>query len=200
MRRVPRIGGRLARKDVLRPIDLAARIDRIESTDEIRQLAHRYALAIDSRNLDDLVELFVEDVRVGRDASGRDALRAWFLDALSRIRTSIHFVGNHVIDFEDADHATGIVYCRDEVDRVVDWGIGYIQYWDRYERRSGRWYFVRRQFHRWFMVDALTRPEAGAGIDADGLATGRLPEAWPSWSRFWREVEGRKASSSTKDH
>ena len=185
----------MPRHDADRPRDLTARIDRLESTDEIRQLAHRYALAVDTRNLDDLVELFVEDVRVGPDASGRDALRAWFLNALARIGPSIHFVGNHVIDFADADHATGIVYCRDEIDRRVDWGNGYIQYWDRYERRDDRWYFVRRKFHRWFMVDALARPRAGAGVDEDGLTTGRLPDAWPSWARFWEEVEARKSRS-----
>jgi hypothetical protein len=188
----------MSRHDLLRPRDLAARIDRLESAEEIRQLPHRYALAIDTRNLDDLVELFVEDVRVGRDASGRGALRAWFLDALARIGTSIHLVGNHVFDFEDADHATGVVYCREEIDRRHDWGNGYVQYWDRYERRDGRWYFVRRKLHRWFMVDALERPRAGAGIGDDGLGTGRLPEAWPSWDRFWKEVEGRTPGSSSE--
>lgn len=74
------------------------------------------------------------------------------------------------------------------MERGVDWAYGYIQYWDRYERRDGRWYFVRRKFHRWFMIDALARPRAGAGIDGDGLTTGRLPDGWPSWAHFWNEV------------
>jgi hypothetical protein len=177
----------LARPDRYRPTGLEARIDRLESLDEIRQLAHRYALAVDTRNIDDLVELFVEDVRVGRDRVGRPALREWFVEALRRVETTIHLVANHVIDFDDADHARGVVYCRDEVDRGTAWDVGYIQYWDRYERRRGIWYFLRRDFHRWFMVDALTRPSRGAGLDRDGLTTGRLPDAWPSWSRFWDE-------------
>jgi hypothetical protein len=182
----------LERNDRYRPNTVEARLDRLESLDEIRQLAHRYALAIDTRNLDDLVELFVEDVRVGAGETGRAALRAWFVRALGTIGTSIHLVANHLIDFQDADHATGIVYCRDEVDRRTDWGVGYVQYWDDYERREGRWYFARRRFNRWFMVDALTRPSHGAGLDADGLATGRLPDVWPSWSRFWAAL-GREA-------
>lgn len=45
------------------------------------------------------------------------------------------------------------------------------------------------------MVDALTRPRAGAGVDEDGLTTARLPDAWPSWARFWEEVEARKCRS-----
>jgi hypothetical protein len=178
----------VARQDRYRPSSSEARLDRLESLDEIRQLAHRYALAIDTRNIDDLVELFIDDVHVGRAGSGRPALRAWFVEALSEVGTTIHLVANHVIDFDDADHARGVVYCRDEVERETDWGIGYVQYWDRYERRDGRWYFVHRGFNRWFMVDALTRPSRGAGLDEDGLTTGRLPDAWPSWSRFWNEV------------
>ena len=36
--------------------------------EEIRQLASRYAIALDSRDLDTLVNLFVDDVQVGRKA------------------------------------------------------------------------------------------------------------------------------------
>ena len=56
--------------------------------DEIRQLAHRYAVSIDARDLDALVALFVPDVRVGREASGRDALRADFERQLRGIGVS----------------------------------------------------------------------------------------------------------------
>ena len=45
--------------------DVLARIDRLESLDEIRQLAAKYSLALDMRDLDALVNLFPEDVRVG---------------------------------------------------------------------------------------------------------------------------------------
>ncbi len=51
--------------------------------EEIRQLAARYAVAVDSRDLDALVGLFVDDVRVGRSAVGRDALRASFRESLA---------------------------------------------------------------------------------------------------------------------
>lgn len=176
------------------PRTLEERIARLEGIEQIRQLPHRYALAVDTRNMDDLVGLFVDDVRVGRHSQGREKLKEWFTETLSRAaRTSIHFVGNHVIHFEDAEHARGVVYCRDELEREKDWGVGYLQYWDRYERREGIWYFVRRRLFRWFMVDALTRPSPGAGVGNDGLTTGLLPDAWPSWGRFWsQQVPGRR--------
>ena len=58
------------------------RLDRIESTEQIRQLAARYSLALDMRDLDALAGLFPDDVRVGRGRSGRAALRAWFDETL----------------------------------------------------------------------------------------------------------------------
>ena len=91
---------------------LAEKIDRVESLEQIRLLASRYALALDSRNLDDMVGLFVEDVRVGREGTGRQEMKRWFGNSFSKFKASIHFVGNHVIDFDDADHARGVVYCR----------------------------------------------------------------------------------------
>lgn len=174
-----------------KPANLEERIDRIESLAMIQQLPCRYGLAVDTRNLDDLVELFVEDVRVGRDAYGREALKEWFGQVLTNFKTSIHFVGNHIIDFDDADHARGVVYCRDELDRGTDdWGVGFIQYWDTYERRNGIWCFVRRVLHRWYMVDAQERPGHGAGLDVEGpgMTTRKLPDAWPSWGQFWDEA------------
>lgn len=85
----------------------ADRLDRLESIEAIRQLVARYALATDSRDLDALVSLFVDDVRVGADARGRDALRAFFDRSLREVGVTILFVGNHVIDFDDPDHARG---------------------------------------------------------------------------------------------
>ena len=45
--------------------DLLARIDRLESTEAIRQLVARYALSLDMRDLDAHVNLFAPDIRVG---------------------------------------------------------------------------------------------------------------------------------------
>lgn len=46
---------------------LLARLDRLESIDEIRQLAGKYSLSLDMRDLDAHVNLFAEDIRVGRE-------------------------------------------------------------------------------------------------------------------------------------
>jgi hypothetical protein len=171
------------------PASADERLDRLESLAAIRQLPSRYALALDSRDMDALVDLFVPDVRVGKDAVGRAALRDWYANVMRGPRSSVHFIGNHIVDFDDADHAHGIVYCRDELERpeTGEWEIGTIQYWDRYVRVDGEWCFQQRKFHRWYLVDALTRPSHGAGVNtgADPLAAGQLPEALPTWAAFW---------------
>ena len=87
-------------------------IERVIARDEIRQLAYRYAWATDSRDLDLLVSLFVPNVRVGRDATGRAALREFFTNSLQAIGVSILFVGNHLIDFDDRDLARRILRQR----------------------------------------------------------------------------------------
>src|SRR5690242_17322242 len=100
----------MSRLGIWTPSTLEERLDRIESLAHIRQLPVRYALALDSRDIATLVTLFPADVRVGADESGRDALFAWFVDAMRKVRTTVHFVGNHIIDFESADRARGVVY------------------------------------------------------------------------------------------
>jgi hypothetical protein len=117
---------------------LSRRIDRLESLEQIRQLPARYALALDMRDLDALAGLFPEDVEVGK-SRGREALRAWF-DRTLRVQFTgtSHHVGNHVIEFEDADHARGVVYSRNEHETATEWVIMQMMYVDDYERSDGR--------------------------------------------------------------
>jgi hypothetical protein len=171
------------------PTAIEDRIDRLESIAELRQLVMRYAMHLDSRNIDPLAELFEPNVVVGRSEVGRDAIKKWFNTIMRDPKTSIHHVENHIIDFQDADHASGVVYCTDELERPLkqEWEIGVIQYWDDYVREEGRWYFRRRRLHRWYIVDALTRPGHGLGVGsgADPLKPRQLPDAYPSWAVFW---------------
>jgi ketosteroid isomerase-like protein len=163
------------------------RLERVVARDEIRQLAYRYALAIDSRDLDQLVALFVPDVRVGRDRSGREALRASFEESLATIGVSILFVGNHIVDFEDDRHASGIVYCRGQIQADEKWIEQAIQYRDRYERRGEEWLFVRRDHLLWYGVETAEQPLAQppANWPEHHVGRGSLPGQDPSWQAFW---------------
>ena len=90
--------------------------------------------------------------------TGREALRESFDQQLREVGITILFVGNHVIDFEGDDKASGHVYCRAEVQDGERWIHQAILYRDRYRRCDGQWYFVRRLHRLWYGLEAPTSP------------------------------------------
>ncbi|MDB5860164.1 MAG: nuclear transport factor 2 family protein [Ramlibacter sp.] len=174
-------------------LDFAARLDRLESLDAIRQLAGKYALAIDVRDLDAVVALYVEDIRVGANERGRPALRTVFDRVLRGFTTTSHQVQNHVIEFDDADRAQGLVTCRCEHEVATPQGAQWVVvqnlYHDRYERVGGHWYFRARVQNRLY------------GTAVDDPPVGPLKDRWPGsepteapfhapfacWREFWGE-------------
>lgn len=168
-------------------------LDWLIACEEIRQLASRYAVAMSHRDLDTLVSLFVVDVRVGRELVGRDALYENMAAQLRDGHRTILQVSNHVIDVVDADHATGVVGTRAEIERGDEWVIQVIEYHDTYERSDGRWLFVRRRHHLWYGADMLQRPNHLPEANWPQSQTGRgaLPEMMPSW-QAWQQSLGRR--------
>ncbi|MGO8856856.1 MAG: nuclear transport factor 2 family protein [Steroidobacteraceae bacterium] len=166
---------------------LLRRIDRIESQLAIQQLPMRYALAVDSRDLDAWVALFVEDVNCGSHGIGRAALKRFVDPHVRTFYRSIHQVCGHAIDFQDPDHATGKVYCRAEHEASGQWIVMAICYFDTYERRGGEWFFVKRSEKHWYSADVLERP-TGPNFqrwDAWRDRKPTLPHHFPSWTTFW---------------
>nr|WP_295383274.1 nuclear transport factor 2 family protein [uncultured Pseudacidovorax sp.] len=174
---------------------MAARIDRLESLDAIRQLASRYAFAIDVRDLDAVVALYVDDAKAGPGARGRAALREVFDSVLRTFGTTSHQVQNHVIDFRDADHAQGLVSCRCEheveaPDGALHWVVVQNVYHDRYERRGGHWYFGARVQHRIYAT-ALDDPPVGPyklRWPGEPPARATFHDAFACWQAFWQGV------------
>ncbi len=177
---------------------LEARIDRLESIDEIRQLVSKYSLSLDMRDLDAHVNLFAEDIRVSRELTGRAALKRWLDDTLRlQFTGTSHHVGNHIIEFDNPDRAHGIVYSKNEhetprEDGGHEWVIMQMIYWDNYERMDGpngkRWCFRRRLPCYWYAAD-LNKPPIG---DNKMRWPGREPyegayhDLFPSWAEFWK--------------
>ena len=88
---------------------LLARVDRLESLDQIRQLPAKYALALDMRDADAWVGLFPDDVKVGDGRSGRAALRDWFRASGERMGAwSLEIYGDWYEDVSQLE--TTIVY------------------------------------------------------------------------------------------
>jgi len=167
---------------------IEARIDRLESLDAIRQLPAKYALALDMRDMDAMVSLFPADVRVGKDASGRQALRAYMDRTLrSPFTGTSHHIGGHVIEFEDPDHAHGVVYSKNEHETGDEWVIMQMMYVDDYVRQDGRWHFARRLPLYWYATD-LNKPPIGDNKmrwPATEWAEGNFHKLFPSYAEFW---------------
>jgi hypothetical protein len=175
-------------------LDVEHRLDRLESVEEIRQLAARYGVQVDARDIDNLIKLYSADTPVGR-RSGRVALRRSFERTLGKrapFRITVHFIGNHMIEIDqkNPDSATGVVYCRAEHQFDDTWVVATLQYWDTYVREDGRWLFFERAMKAFYVVDILSRPSSDQRVDIQLTDVGLLgraeaPECWPSWGRFW---------------
>ncbi len=168
--------------------DIRARLDRLESRDEIRQLISKYALALDMRDMDAMANLFVEDVAAGAGKRGRQALRDWLDDTMRKqFDGTSHHVGTTIIEFVDADNAVGIVYSKNEHETGPEWVIMQMMYYDTYRREAGRWCFRRRQPLYWYATD-LNRPPIGARkMRWPGREPyeGAFHALFPSWREFW---------------
>ena len=177
--------------------ELLQRIDRLESLDAIRQLVAKYSLALDMRDLDAMVSLFPEDIQVGKNTFGRAAMKTWWDDTLRQQFTGTsHHIGNHIIEFEDPDHAIGVVYSKNEhetpcADGGSEWVIMQMLYWDHYERIDGQWFFRRRLPCYWYATD-LNKPPVGDNKmrwpDREPYE-GAFHQLFPSWQTFWENPE-----------
>ena len=173
--------------------DLARRIHRLESIQQIRRLAWEYGQAVDARDLDRLANLYVEDYTDDTvlRARGREAVKKRLGAILRHFTTSMHLVGNQVIEIDDDDHARGVVYTRAEHEIGGQWVVMALHYWDTYERRNGRWYFKLRRPLRVYTAELLERPVGPLKDRWPGLppAKAPLPDAYPSWGKFWKGLE-----------
>ena len=167
---------------------LEERIERLESLDSIKQFVAKYSLALDIRDLDALVSLFPEDVKAGKNKSGRLALKNWFDSTLrDQFTGTSHHTGNHIIEFTDPSNAHGIVYSKNEHETNNEWIIMQMMYWDDYIYLNQEWFFKRRLPLYWYASDLNSPP---LGINKMRWPSieryeGEFHSLWPSWEEFW---------------
>ena len=178
------------------------RIDRVEAILTIQQLVSRYAMAVDARDLDAWVNLFVPDVDCGKRGIGRVALKRFITPLVKHFYRSVHHITSHVIDIIDADNATGKVYCRAEHEERDRFIVMACCYFDTYKRVDGEWLFVRRDEKFFYSHDYLERPQDAA---PDGRWPGdysftkpTLPQDFASWGRYWQDVSPEDVAQVTR--
>lgn len=184
---------------------LMARLDRIESQLAIQQLPSRYALAVDSRDLDALVNLFAPDVDCGRWGKGRAALKAFFDPTLRQFYRSHHQIVGHVIDLDpgNPDRASGKTYCRAEHEDGDKWIVMAICYFDSYQRYDGQWCFKSREECHWYSSEVLDRPGQPQFQNWDKFSTARyqprLPGSFPHWQDYWSKSTAEELAVLTRE-
>ena len=122
----------------------------VEDRLALRELAERYARAVDRRDWALAETLFTRDcvlVGPGYELVGRDAILAG-LRRIDQFRATQHSVHNQLVEV-DGERASGETYCtahhvyeRDGRPRMLDWGI---RYQDRCVREGGAWRYARRE-------------------------------------------------------
>ncbi|HET6970768.1 MAG TPA: nuclear transport factor 2 family protein [Phenylobacterium sp.] len=178
------------------------RLDRVESMLEIQRLAVRYAMAIDARDIDTWLSLFPEDIDCGRRGRGREALRSFIAPAVRDFYRTVHQIVGHTVDVLEGDHAEGRVYCRAEHEYGDKWIVQAICYFDRYERRDGRWYFTRRDEDFFYTCDALEHPQDARFQRWPGPppkhSPGMMMTRYPSWTAFWADATPDELAKITR--
>lgn len=188
---------------ITEPRALEARLAAMEARLEIGQLPIRYAMAVDGRDLDTWVGLFVPDVDLGPDGRGRGALREVIATQLRWFYRSVHAICGHRIELLDEDHARGAVYCRAEHEVDDRWIVMAICYFDKYRRvmldgGGTEWLFERRAERHWYAADVDEHPQA-VDFDSWRVSAGSpaLPGEFETWSAFWDGVDAPSARPTT---
>ena len=175
------------------------RLSRVEAQLAIQQLAIRYAIAVDSRDLDLMAAQWLPDVNFGRRGWGPEAVKAYFDPILRVFYRTMHMIVGHRIDLIDAEHATGVVYCRAVHESGRDWIVQAIVYSDEYQRVDGNWYFATRRHHHWYSTDIEERPKAPTFENWPALqgSLPDLPHMWPTWQSFWSKSDPAEVAKLT---
>lgn len=179
--------------------EIMRRLERTEARQAISELPCRYALAVDSRDIDAWVNLFVDDVDCGKRGRGRAALRSFIEPSVRTFYRSIHQICGQVVDFVDDDTATGTVYCRAEHEDGEKWVVMAIIYFDTYVRRDGAWYFKQRREKHWYSADVLDRPAPPFQMwDTWAERLPDLPGHFPTWKPFWKDMSADELAALTR--
>src|SRR5690349_17427993 len=153
---------------------------RLAAIHEIRQLAYRYAYAFDSRDFAEFRRLWADTDEPAElpILDGHFCRSPAFEQAALELGPTILFVGNHLIDFDDHDHAGGRVYCLCQQDVGGTFVDQTILYRDRYVRQDGHWLFESREHLLFFGQPRDRNPydQPPANWPENAIGRGTLPD------------------------
>jgi uncharacterized protein (TIGR02246 family) len=176
------------------PDDLAERIRRLEDRVELRELAIKYCIAVDDRDVDTLARLFAPDGSFVHDdgtvdVTGRDDIQRFYSTRLRDMGPSIHVPYNQLVEFVDHERATGVVQAAAEMGLDGTTVMAKMRYHDEYVRHDGAWRFARRRLRFWYVepFDDLRVGLSGSRRrrwSGEPMET-QLPETLDTWRSFY---------------
>lgn len=170
--------------------DITNTVAKLWGAHEIRQLAYRFALAHDSRDLAEMEHLFVpaDEPLIWPEFNIVNA-RKRFPEYFTFAGPTMLLVANHIIEFVDETHATGSVYCLCKLDLAGSWIEVMVLYLDVYEQYEGTWRFKSRRHLMWYGVELPERPfeQEKTTWPISALGRGSLPEDFEAW-RAWNGI------------
>lgn len=179
-------------------LTLEDRLWRLEARVAIQELVAHYCYTLDLRDTDALMACFTEDAELRRSdgtfASGRDELRAYYLDNLRLMGPTMHLtLGNLVLDTLDRTSASGRHYGLAEHAVDDELVVAAMTYNHEYRLVDGRWLISRRVVEFWYFCRAADL-FAHYGTRGQhwwrGVAPPQLPESSPTWAAFARDHLG----------
>ena len=115
-------------------------------------------------------------------------MKTVFSIVLRTFTASVHHVGNQIVEFDSADEAQDVTYCRCEHEVGEQWVPMYLYYLDLSSRRGGVWYFKRRVTCELYAVPS---DEVAVGVrkirwPGREPADGTWHAHFESWDVFWQ--------------
>ena len=175
--------------------EIAARLQRIEDREEIRNLVAGYGRVVDDRDMDGLRALFAPDVRFGavgaaQKIEGREAVVAFYESRYAGMPLSNHFTHDHVIVLESDNLARGQVNAHVEMVREGEPMLVAMRYADTYVRHEGAWKFQERITSMFYYLRTADYLEK-LGDRKRNFSSGEAADAdWPEGIATWQAYEG----------
>lgn len=168
-------------------MSLEERLHRVEARQEIYELVVRYGIHVDDHELEAVVDLFAPEGNLRTHAGvikgeGRAGVADYFSERFAVLGPTNHFVHGNVVEFQDSDHATGVVASHAEVWRDGAPMLTAMRYIDSYVRVEGRWLFADRVQSYLYFADVRDYPEVlGSKLRVRLSAENHQPGNWPEW-------------------
>ena len=180
--------------------EIALRLDRLESKEDIKTLVSEYAEACDQQDLKYLEGLFTKEAEFNSpngmlSSKGRQNIIEMYKEVFQTRGPSFHWTHDVRVEIssDNPSKASGTVYSHAETTRDGIASLAAMRYDDEYSNKEGKWKFSKRTISFFYYVktseyvENLTETLRVNG--ADGKVPADIPESVPAWIEFQEKYQ-----------